>query len=322
MATLRLIFAGTPKIAASHLETIIESQHQILAVYTQPDRPSGRGRKLLSSPVKQLAEKNGIRLCQPITLRSKDEQKKLASYNPDLVVVVAYGLILPKEILDIPKYGCINVHASLLPRWRGAAPIERAILAGDSISGITIMEMDEGLDTGNILLKSKVKITPKDTREDLENSLEITGRKGLIKVLNNLEFFLASSQRQDELQSCYAEKVTKKDSLINWNHDATFISRQIRAGVGRIPAYTFLEEIRIRILSGDAKQGHGQRINRPGEILKLDEDSFTVTCGIGCLKISTVQMPGKKALAVKELKNAKPDLFTPGKIFTTDIYCQ
>ena len=322
MATLRLIFAGTPKIAASHLETIIESQHQILAVYTQPDRPSGRGRKLLSSPVKQLAEKNGIRLCQPITLRSKDEQKKLASYNPDLVVVVAYGLILPKEILDIPKYGCINVHASLLPRWRGAAPIERAILAGDSISGITIMEMDEGLDTGNILLKSKVKITPKDTREDLENSLEITGRKGLIKVLNNLEFFLASSQRQDELQSCYAEKVTKKDSLINWNHDATFISRQIRAGVGRIPAYTFLEEIRIRILSGDAKQRHGQRINRPGEILKLDKDSFTVTCGIGCLKISTVQMPGKKALAVKELKNAKPDLFTPGKIFTTDIYCQ
>ena len=322
MATLRLIFAGTPKIAASHLGSIIESQHQILAVYTQPDRPSGRGQKVVSSPVKQLAEKNGIRLCQPITLRSKDEQKKLASYNPDLVVVVAYGLILPKEILDIPKYGCINVHASLLPRWRGAAPIERAILAGDSISGITIMEMDEGLDTGNILLKSKVKITPKDTREDLENSLEITGRKGLIKVLNNLEFFLASSQRQDELQSCYAEKVTKKDSLINWNHDATFISRQIRAGVGRIPAYTFLEEIRIRILSGDAKQRHGQRINRPGEILKLDKDSFTVTCGIGCLKISTVQKTGKKALAVKELKNAKPDLFTPGKIFTTDIYCQ
>ena len=322
MATLRLIFAGTPKIAASHLESIIESQHQILAVYTQPDRPSGRGRKLVSSPVKQLAEKNDIRLCQPISLRSKEEQEKLASYVPDLIVVVAYGLILPKEILDIPKYGCINVHASLLPRWRGAAPIERAILAGDSMSGITIMEMDEGLDTGNMLLKSEVKIAPKDTREDLENNLGLAGRKSLIKVLDNLESFLASSQRQDELQSCYAEKLTKEDSLINWNHDAAFISRQIRAGIGRMPAYTFLEEKRIRILSGDDKGEYEQRISRPGEILELARDSFTVACGKGRLKISLVQMPGKKALAVKELKNAKPDLFTPGKIFSDEIYFQ
>ena len=322
MATLRLIFAGTPKIAAAHLESIIHSQHQILAVYTQPDRPSGRGRKLVSSPVKQLAEKNDIQLCQPITLRSKDEQEKLASYSPDLVVVVAYGLILPKEILEIPKYGCINVHASLLPRWRGAAPIERAILAGDSSSGVTIMEMDEGLDTGNMLLKSEVKITSKDTREDLENNLELAGRKSLIKVLNNLESFLASSQRQDELKSCYAEKFSKEDSLINWNHDAAFISRQIRAGIGRSPAYTFLEGIRVRILAGDAEEQYRQRISRPGEILQLDMDSFRVTCGKGCLKISRVQMPGKKALPVIELKNSKPDLFAPGKIFSTEIYNQ
>ena len=322
MATLRLIFAGTPKIAAAHLESIIQSQHQILAVYTQPDRPSGRGRKLVSSPVKQLAEKNDIRLCQPITLRSKEEQEKLASYRPDLVVVVAYGLILPKEILDIPKYGCINVHASLLPRWRGAAPIERAILAGDTITGITIMEMDEGLDTGNMLLKSEVKITPKDTREDLENNLELAGRKSLIKVLNNLESFLASSQTQDGLQGCYAEKLSKEDYLINWNNDADFISRQIRAGVGRTPAYTFLEGIRVRVLAGDALEQHWQRISHPGEISKLDMDSFWVTCGKGCLKISLVQLPGKKALPVKDLKNAKPDLFAPGKIFSTEIYNQ
>ena len=184
------------------------------------------------------------------------------------------------------------------------------------------MKMDEGLDTGNMLLKSKVKIAPEDTREDLENNLELAGRKSLIKVLNNLESFLASSQSQDELQSCYAEKLTKKDSLINWNHDAAFISRQIRAGIGRVPAYTFLEGIRVRILAGDAEEQYRQQINRHGEILKLDMDSFKVACGKGCLKISRVQMPGKKALPVRELKNAKPNLFEPGKIFSTEIYNQ
>ena len=322
MATLRLIFAGTPNFAASHLESIMSSKHQILAVYTQPDRPSGRGRKLVGSPVKLLAEKNNIPLCQPVTLRSADEQEKLAMYNPDLIVVVAYGLLLPRQILEIPKYGCINVHASLLPKWRGAAPIERAILAGDSISGITIMEMDEGLDTGNMLLKSEVKITPKDTREDLEKSLEVAGRKNLVKVLDNLRSFLASSQKQDEHQSCYAEKLTKEDSLINWDRDAAFINRQIRAGIGRVPAYTFLDEMRIRILAGDAEENYVQRISPPGEILELNKDSFTVACGKGCLKISLIQMPGKKALGVKELNNAKPNLFAPGKIFNCDIVSQ
>ena len=318
MDTLRLIFAGTPKLAASHLEAIIGSNHQILSVYTQPDRPSGRGRKLVNSPVKQLAERENLELCQPISLRSPNEQEKLAAYKPDLLVVVAYGLILPKEVLDIPKFGCINVHASLLPRWRGAAPIERAILAGDSVSGITIMEMDEGLDTGRMLLKSEVRIDPRDTREDLEKNLELVGKKSLIKVLDSLQSFLLSSEMQDDSQSRYADKMRKEDALINWNMDAALINRQIRAGIGRLPAYTFLDKERVRILSGEVEELLKQS-NRPGEIIEQKKESFTVACGEGNLRISRIQMPGKKPVTVKDLKNARPELFAPGKRFNTDL---
>ena len=318
MDTLRLIFAGTPKLAASHLEAIIGSNHQILSVYTQPDRPSGRGRKLVNSPVKQLAERENLELCQPISLRSPDEQEKLAAYKPDLLVVVAYGLILPKEVLDIPKFGCINVHASLLPRWRGAAPIERAILAGDSVSGITIMEMDEGLDTGRMLLKSEVRIDPRDTRDDLEKNLELVGKKSLIKVLDSLQSFLLSSEMQEDSQSSYADKMRKEDALINWNMDAALINRQIRAGIGRLPAYTFLDKERVRILSGEVEELLKQS-NRPGEIIEQKKESFTVACGKGNLCISRIKMPGKKPVTVKDLKNARPKLFAPGKKFNTDL---
>ena len=321
MDTLRLIFAGTPNIAASHLEAIIASKHKILSVYTQPDRPSGRGRKLVGSPVKQLAEKENLELFQPLSLSSPEEQEKLAAYKPDLLVVVAYGLILPKKVLDIPKFGCINVHASLLPKWRGAAPIERAILGGDSVSGVTIMEMDEGLDTGSMLLKSQVKIHPKDTREDLEKKLELAGRKGLVKVLNNLQSFLQSSEEQDDSQSSYAGKMSQEDALINWNRDATFINRQIRAGIGRLPAYTFLDGERVRVLSGEA-QGFQKKSASPGEIIELEKESFTVACGQGNRCISLIQIPGKMPVTVKELKNAKPGLFAPGKQFDTDLTLQ
>lgn len=318
MDTLRIIFAGTPNIAASHLEAIISSKHQILSVYTQPDRPTGRGRKLVASPVKQVAERENLKLCQPQSLRSPDEQVKLSACEPDVIVVVAYGLILPKEILEIPKFGCINVHASLLPRWRGAAPIERAILAGDSVSGVTIMEMDEGLDTGNMLLKSEVKIGSEDTREDLEKNLELVGKKSLIAVLNDLRAFLMSSEEQDDSQSSYAEKISKEDALIRWNRDATFINRQIRAGIGRLPAYTFLGAERVRVLAANAEE-LPKRSASPGEIIEVKEESFTVACGQGNLCISLIQMPGKKAVTIKELRNAKPKLFSPGKRFNTDL---
>ena len=234
---------------------------------------------------------------------------------------MAYGLILPKEILEIPKFGCINVHASLLPRWRGAAPIERAILAGDSVSGVTIMEMDEGLDTGNMLLKSEAKIEPSDTREDLENKLELVGKESLIKVLNSLQSYLLSSEKQDDSQSSYAEKVNKEDALINWNRDATFINRQIRAGIGRMPAYAFLGKERVRVLTGDAEKFPKQTAS-PGEIIELNKGSFSVACGKGSLCISLIQMPGKKPVSVKELQNARPELFSPGKRFNTDLTLQ
>ena len=238
MAPLRVIFAGTPKFSASHLEAVIKSSHKIIAVYTQPDRPSGRGKKVVSSPIKSLANRENLPLCQPVSLRGEEERNKIFELKPEVIVVVAYGLILPKEIIEIPRYGCVNVHASLLPKWRGAAPIERAILAGDSTSGVTIMAMDEGLDTGNMLLKAEVEIGGRHTRVDLEQNLAMVGRQALIKVLDNLESYLSSSQEQDDSESSYANKLSKEEALIDWGQEASQIDRQIRAGIGRLPAYT------------------------------------------------------------------------------------
>ena len=180
MSELRIVFAGTPEFAAAHLNSILNSSHEVIAVYTQPDRPSGRGIKLLPSPVKELALANNLPVNQPASLRNEDEHRLLESYSADALIVVAYGLILPREILAVPRFGCINVHASLLPRWRGAAPIERALLAGDKVSGITIMQMDEGLDTGDMLLKSEVSIDGSNTRNDLESILTEVGCDALI----------------------------------------------------------------------------------------------------------------------------------------------
>ena len=268
MAPLRVIFAGTPKFSASHLEAVIKSSHKIIAVYTQPDRPSGRGKKVVSSPIKSLANREKLPLCQPVSLRSQEEQNKIFELKPDVIVVVAYGLILPKEILEIPQYGCVNVHASLLPKWRGAAPIERAILAGDSTSGVTIMAMDKGLDTGNMLLKAEVEIGGRHTREDLEQNLAMVGRQALIKVLDNLESYLSSSQEQDDSESSYANKLSKEEALIDWGQEASQIDRQIRAGIGRLPAYTLFKGDRVRLLSAEVAISFGQQRNI-GEIIEF-----------------------------------------------------
>ena len=247
MAPLRVIFAGTPQFSASHLEAVIKSSHKIIAVYTQPDRPSGRGKKVVNSPIKSLANRENLPLCQPVSLRGQEERNKIFELKPDVIVVVAYGLILPKEILEIPRYGCVNVHASLLPKWRGAAPIERAILGGDTTSGVTIMAMNEGLDTGNMLLKSEVKIGSRHTRDDLEKNLAMVGRQALIKVLDNLESYLSSSQEQDDSESSYANKLSKEEALIDWGQEASQIDRQIRAGIERLPAYTLFKLSLIHI---------------------------------------------------------------------------
>lgn len=314
MRKLRICFAGTPAFAASHLAALLASQHSVVAVYTQPDRPAGRGNKLLPSAVKQLAIESAIPVYQPVSLRPEIEQKNLLHLSPDVLVVVAYGLILPQPILDIPTFGCINVHASLLPRWRGAAPIERALLAGDKETGVTIMRMDAGLDTGDMLAFETIAIDPEDSRIDLESKLAFVGPTALIAVLDNLENMLKNAVKQDDSQSTYAAKLDKSEALIHWDLPAEIIHRQIRAGIGRTPAYCFLDGQRLRILA--ATPANFPDATAPGTILTSSKDHFTVACRESQLLIKSVQFPGKTAMLVGDVLNSKPDLFSPGKVLT------
>ncbi len=317
MAPLRIVFAGTPEFAARHLDAILKSHHDVISVYTQPDRRAGRGKKMLSSPVKQLAEKENLSVYQPSSLKNSQEQEKLAKLNPDVIVVVAFGMILPKEILSVPKFGCVNVHASLLPRWRGAAPIERALLAGDKVSGVTIISMDEGLDTGNILLTSEVEILDTDTRESLENKLIATGCVTLIDALSRLNQLLKTAIKQDDSKSCYADKLDKSDALINWNCDTAVIDRKIRAGIGRHPAYTFLEGKRIRVISAEIDSSLPSK--RPGIIQAITKEYFTVACGIGSLRVFLIQMPGKTPVTISDVINSGEKFLAEGKEFKSDV---
>ena len=317
MTPLRIVFAGTPEFAARHLQAILETQHDVICVYTQPDRPAGRGRKTLSSPVKMLAENEGLKVNQPSSLKNAAEQEFIRKLNPDVLVVVAYGAILPREILDIPKFGCINVHASLLPRWRGAAPIERAILAGDKSSGITIMSMDEGLDTGEILLTAKVEVRNSDTRMDLENKLADVGCSTLVDALSRITELLENSVKQDESNSCYARKLEKKEALIDWNCDAMTIDRKVKVGIGRYPAYTFLDGKRMRVI--DSAIDVSVNTENAGVIQKIDKDFFTVSCGNNSIRIYTIQMPGKKPVAVRDLINSKVSLLATGNRFDSVV---
>ena len=317
MAPLRIVFAGTPEFAARHLDAIIKSHHDVISVYTQPDRRAGRGNKTLSSPVKLLAEKENLTLYQPGSLKNAQEHERLAKLNPDVLVVVAFGMILPKEILSIPKFGCVNVHASLLPRWRGAAPIERALLAGDKVSGITIMSMDEGLDTGNILLKTEVEILDTDTRDDLENKLIAAGCVTLIDALSRLNQLLKTAIKQDNSRSCYADKLLKSDALINWNSDAVIIDRKIRAGIGRYPAYTYLEGKRIRVISAEIDSNLPS--TKPGIIQAITKEYFSVACGIGSLRIFLIQMPGKTPVTISDVINSGVKFLAEGKEFQSDV---
>lgn len=316
MSKLRIVFAGTPAFAAAHLSALLSSKHEILGIYTQPDRPTGRGKKLLPSPVKALAIANDLPCYQPASLRNKDEQDRLTRLGADLLVVVAYGLILPKEILAIPKFGCINVHASLLPRWRGAAPIERALLAGDKVSGVTIMQMDEGLDTGDMLLKSEIKIEASDNRNDVEAKLTKCGQAAIVKALDELEELLKCPEKQTETEACYAAKLEKTEALINWQKSANLINRQVRVGIGRFPAYTFLENQRIRIIEAEAVDGSFQA--PAGFIVESVNDFFIVQCEDSLLKVTQVQLPGKNAMTVRDILNSKPDFFAKGIQFSSN----
>lgn len=316
MKNLRICFAGTPAFAAAHLQALLKAGHHVVAVYTQPDRPAGRGKKLQASPVKLIALENKLPVFQPATLKPSEETETLASLDIDIMIVVAYGLILPKSILDTPRLGCLNVHASLLPRWRGAAPIERALLAGDKVSGVTIMQMDEGLDTGAMLDKESVEIAATDNRIQLEDKLQIAGQTALIRTLSDLQKYQSTATIQNDEDSNYAAKLEKSDAYIDWHRSAAEIDRQIRASIGRNPAYTILDDQRLRIL--DTTISSENYDAKAGQIVQSEKGHFTVSCGSGALDIRQVQLPGKKPTTVKDINNSRPELFSRDVTFTSE----
>jgi len=310
--SLRIIFAGTPEFAASHLKALLGSVHEVVAVYTQPDRPAGRGRKLSASPVKKLAEAAGIPVLQPASLRNVEAQQELANIRADLMIVVAYGLILPREVLDAPALGCLNVHASLLPRWRGAAPIQRAIEAGDCESGVTIMQMDAGLDTGKMLASTRCPIDDHTTAASLHDDLAAAGAPLLLTVLDTLPEHLAGGREQDSEQATYAEKISKSEAEIDWSEDAAILARQIRAFNPFPISYTFVGQQRIKVHT--ARPGDiGAATIPPGTIISAGPKGIFVACGVGQLCIEQLQMPGGKALTAQQLLTSRHALLlTPG----------
>ncbi len=310
---LRIIFAGTPEFASIHLQAIIDSNHEVIAVYSQPDRPAGRGRKLTPSPVKQLALEHNIPVFQPKSLKAEDAQQELAALEPDLMVVVAYGLLLPQAVLDIPKYGCINVHGSILPRWRGAAPIQRAIAAGDKESGVTIMQMDAGLDTGDMLLKACCPIHADDTSQNLHDRLAEIGAPCLQQALDKIAAGTLMPEKQDDEQANYAHKMSKEEGGIDWSKPAQEIDCLVRAFNPWPVAWAELEEERIRVWQATASEASSDKA--PGTIISADKQGITVSCGTGSLVLKQLQLPGSRAMSVQDLLNSRSDQFAPGKRF-------
>jgi methionyl-tRNA formyltransferase len=308
---LRVVFGGTPDFAAHHLDALIAAGCQLVGVFTQPDRPAGRGKKLTPSPVKELAQGHGLPVFQPASLKDPDAQRLLTDLAPDLFVVVAYGLLLPRAVLDIPRHGCINVHASLLPRWRGAAPIQRAIEAGDSLTGITIMGMDVGLDTGDMLRKVSCPIAADDTGGSLHDKLAALGPPALLATIADIARGETHPEKQDDSLATYAAKISKQEAEIDWRGDAIVIDRRIRAFNPFPVAYTLLAGESLRIWR--AAPVTTEHSAAPGTLLAVDDDSVTLACGHGALRLLEVQLPGKKRMPMAELLRGNPRLFAPGQ---------
>ena len=301
MSSLRVIFAGTPDFAASALTALIESDHEVVAIYTQPDRPAGRGRKLRASPVKEVALKHDIPVLQPENLKEPEAQDALRAFNADVMVVAAYGLILPQVVLDIPRLGCLNIHASLLPRWRGAAPIQRAIAAGDKESGITIMQMNAGLDTGDILQLFPCPITAEDNGGDLHDRLATIGANAIVKILNDLESNKLKLTKQDDSLATYAHKLDKKEALINWQSSASEIERLIRAFNPWPVAFTNINDKTLRIWQAQALTENSDL--KAGTIIACDKKGIDICCGEGTLRLLKLQPSGSKAMDVASFMN-------------------
>jgi methionyl-tRNA formyltransferase len=301
---LRLVFAGTPDFAARCLDAALAAPADVVAVYTQPDRPSGRGRKLAASPVKQRALAAGIPVEQPETLKNADAQQRLAGYAPDLMIVVAYGLILPKKVLAIPRLGCWNVHASLLPRWRGAAPIQRAILAGDTETGVDLMQMEAGLDTGPVLIERRTPISRNDTGGSLHDRLAALGAEALAEGLARVAGGDMPAPRvQAEAGVEYAHKIDKSEARLDWNEPARVLERKVRAFDPWPAAEAELWNERVRIWSAEAIDARTDAT--PGTIVATGRDAIDVATGKGLLRILEVQREGGRRIGVRDWLNAR-----------------
>jgi methionyl-tRNA formyltransferase len=301
---LRIIFAGTPDFAVPTLEALITSGFAPVAVYTQPDRPAGRGRKLTASPVKEIALAHGLPVHQPQTLRKAGPLEELRGLKADLMVVAAYGLILPQAALDAPRLGCVNVHASLLPRWRGAAPIQRAILHGDSRTGITIMRMEAGLDTGPMYLAQHIPITARETGGSLHDKLAALGARALLDAMPGILDGTLSPSPQDEANATYAKKLTKEEAEVDWSRPAMELDRTIRAFNPWPVAQTRLKDVTLRLWEAEPIPGD-EVTAAPGTVIATGKAGIDVATGDGVLRITRLQPPGKRPMTAAELLNAR-----------------
>ncbi|HSN22643.1 MAG TPA: methionyl-tRNA formyltransferase [Methylomicrobium sp.] len=298
---MRIIFAGTPEFAVPTLKMLLASPHEVCAVYTQPDRPAGRGRKMQPSPIKETAETAGIPVLQPESFKSPEATSQLAAYAADLMIVVAYGMILPQTVLEIPRFGCLNIHASLLPRWRGAAPIQRALMAGDRETGVTIMRIVRKLDAGDMLHKEVLTIEPMDTAGELHDKLAILGPIGLAKVLTQVENGTVHAEPQDETRVTYAAKLEKSEARLEWTKSAVDIDRQIR-GLNPWPvAQTSYKGEILRIWR--AQLIDDQSCARPGLVSVMNKQ-LEVATGAGRIRLLEVQLPGGKRMPAEAFLNA------------------
>lgn len=307
-APLRIVFAGTPEFAAFNLQALLDSEHEVIAVYTQPDKKGKRKNQMAPRPVKALAEANNIPVFQPHSLKDEAEQQVLANLEADIMVVVAYGMLLPKSILDTPRLGCINVHGSILPRWRGAAPIERAMLAGDSETGVTIMQMDEGLDTGDMLLKATTPITPTDTAASIFERLGTIGAEALVETLAQFKSNSVTAQQQDNDLATYASKLSKEEGAIDWTLPASEIDLKIRALSPRVAVTFQLNGEAVKLLACEVLEQQGPA----GEILPSDKKSIVVGCGQDAIKLKQLQPPGKKPMDAAAILNSKREQYSAG----------
>uniref|UniRef100_A0A831XGM6 Methionyl-tRNA formyltransferase n=1 Tax=Geobacter metallireducens TaxID=28232 RepID=A0A831XGM6_GEOME len=296
MAGLRIVFMGTPDFACPTLTRLIERGEDVIAVVTQPDRPKGRGQKLMPPPVKVIAEEHGIPVLQPLKVRAPEVVAQIRELNPDLIVVVAFGQILPQSLLDIPRYGCINIHASLLPRYRGAAPLNWCLINGETETGITTMMMDAGLDTGDMLVKRSIPIGPDEDAQSLHDRLSLLGADTIDETLDRLMAGTLTREKQDDSLTCYAPMLKKEDGLIDWTREPRQIKNLVRGFTPWPGAYTFLDNKTLKLF----KVSVAEEAGTPGEVIAAGKDGIVVACGSGSIRIEELQLEGRKRLTAAE----------------------